>query len=213
MVSKILDPRMSAFWDDEERALWDTLAPTVLRIHLAGGEGGAALLPQGIANLISWDVYNQHAIDWLNNYRITTVDGINAITYKRVTKAIEDWIKGGEHINTLEARLTPIFGEQRATQIAVTEVTRIYAEGNKQAWKETGFIGGNRWNTANDELVCPICEPLNQVEVALDEGFTPDGPGEGPTAPPAHVNCRCFLTPILDMEAVNRGFEDILNEE
>lgn len=207
----ILDPRLSAFWDDEERALWDTLAPTVLRIHLAGATGGAALLPEGIANLISWDVYNQHAIDWLNNYRITTIDGINATTYKNVTKAIGDWIKGGEHLDTLTARLEPVFGQPRATRIAVTECTRVFAEGNRAAFKASGVIGGTRWNTANDELVCPICGPLNGIEVGLDEGFTPDGPGDGPLAPPLHPACRCFLTPILDMEAVSKGFEDILN--
>jgi SPP1 gp7 family putative phage head morphogenesis protein len=209
----ILDPRRIDFWDDEERQLWDTLAPTVLRVHLAGAIGGIAMLPKGFQNLLNWDVYNQNAIDWLNNYRITTVDGINATTYKQVTRAIEDWIKGGEHLDTLTARLEPVFGQPRATRIAVTEVTRVYNEGNRTAWKATGFIGGNKWNTVNDERVCLICEPLDGVEVGLDEGFTPDGPGEGPLGPPAHISCRCFTTPVLDMDMVGNSFDEILNGE
>ena len=40
------------------------------------------------------------------------------------------------------------------------------------------------WNTNNDELVCDICEPLNQKEKG-------DGWDES-DGPPAHVRCRCW---------------------
>lgn len=42
------------------------------------------------------------------------------------------------------------------------------------------------WNTANDELTCPICEPLNGKIVEAGKPFAPGIYNE-----PAHPNCRC----------------------
>jgi SPP1 gp7 family putative phage head morphogenesis protein len=176
----------------------------LLKIHIAGAVSGEKLLPANLRVLVNWDRVNAQAIKWLNGYRLNT-EGLASViqtTRNRTIDAIEDWIRSGEPLPNLEPRLARWYDDQRARQIAVTEVTRVYAEGNRQSWKSTGMVGANRWNTANDELVCPICGPLHNVEVPLDEGFTPDGPGEGPTAPPAHVNCRCWLTPVVSLENV-----------
>jgi hypothetical protein len=43
------------------------------------------------------------------------------------------------------------------------------------------------WLTADDERVCPICEPLDGVEVPVNEFF--DGQWEAPPDP--HPRCRC----------------------
>jgi rubredoxin len=79
--------------------------------------------------------------------------------------------------------------------IAVTETTRVFAEGNKLAWDSTGVVSGSKWQTANDDLVCPICGPLNE-QVTDDE-------------PPAHVNCRCWKRPVVDEELVKQKFAEI----
>jgi len=47
-----------------------------------------------------------------------------------------------------------LFGRQRARRVAVTEVTRVYAAGNEEAWRATGYVTGKRWMTARDERVC-----------------------------------------------------------
>ena len=60
-------------------------------------------------------------------------------------------------------------------------------------WKKEGVVEGKRWNTAVDELVCPICGPLHNVVVGINETF----PG-GYQNPPAHPNCRCGLTPVVE---------------
>lgn len=185
----VTDPRFPRFWEDEEGQLWDEVAPTMLRIILAGAQSGTNLLPPSTRVLVDWDRFNMDAVNWLRRYRLEWIKGVHEHTRGQVVSAIDQWIRSGERLEVLEAQLSPLFGEQRASRIAVTEVTRIYAEGNKAAWKATGVVSGNKWQTANDELVCPICGPLHGVVVALDEGFTPDGPGFGPTAPPAHVNC------------------------
>lgn len=43
------------------------------------------------------------------------------------------------------------------------------------------------WVTAGDAAVCPICSPLNQREYEQWQERFPNGP-------PAHPNCRCFLS-------------------
>lgn len=208
-----LDPRQMQFWTQAERDLWDRLAPVILKIISAGGVTGESLLPKEYRALVSWDVFNQKAIDFLRNYRIGPLARINENTRRRTIGIIEDWIKSGERLDLLEQKLQPVFGPVRANNVAVTEVTRIYAEGNKLAWKATGMVGGNRWNTATDEKVCPVCGPLDGVEVGINDGFTPSGPGEGPTAPPLHPRCRCWLTPVVDIQATRKSFRDILDEE
>jgi SPP1 gp7 family putative phage head morphogenesis protein len=187
------------FWSAEDRRLWDTLAPLLLKIIAAGGVEAEAGLPTSLRVLVDWGLFNEKALDWLNKYQLTWIKGITETTRWRTVKAIDDWIRSGEKFDMLVARLNPLYDDGRARRIAVTEVTRVYAEGNKAAWRTTGFVSGNRWNTGNDELVCPVCSPLNGIEVGLDEGFTPEGAGWGPTAPPLHVNCRCYLSPVVDM--------------
>ena len=72
-----------------------------------------------------------------------------------------------------------------------------------EAWRESDVINKRRWNTGVDELVCPICGPLHNVIVGLDETF----PG-GFRVPPAHPNCRCWITPVVEgVEELETGLE------
>jgi SPP1 gp7 family putative phage head morphogenesis protein len=190
------DPRQPSFWSEEEKRLWDELAPSLIEIVFAGGMSGHEALPASAQVLVNWDVYNQKAIDYLYQYRLSTVYGINETSRKQAISAIEAWIKGGETLDTLEARLGPTFGKTRAGQIAVTEVTRLYAKGNQAAWEASGVVGSNRWNTAVDERVCPYCGPLEGKIVALGSGFY--SLGIAAAAPPLHPRCRCWLTPVVD---------------
>ena len=79
----------------------------------------------------------------------------------------------------------------RADAIARTESMRAANEGQAVAWRhalQQGTIAHGEamkmYLTASDELVCPICAPL-------DGQLTPiDGDWDG-NAPPLHPNCRC----------------------
>ena len=89
------------------------------------------------------------------------------------------------------------FGEQRAQMIAVTETTRAFAEGERQAGLELkekypDVPVVKTWMTNEDERVCPICGGLDGQEVAIDEAFEFEGV-EYPE-PPAHPNCRCWMS-------------------
>lgn len=212
-----IDPRDPRFWSDELRDLLRRLTPVTLRILMNGAEAGAALLPPGSDLLINWDTFNQHALDWLNDYGRHWLDGINQTSQRQVIRIFEEWVKAGDPLDILKEKLTPIYGPARAARIATTEVTRIYAEGNIRAWRETGIVGGKRWMTARDDKVCPICAPLDQKIVSLDGAWTQNERGEiveaaggmGLMAPPAHANCRCWLQPIVS----EQSFEQVLRRQ
>ena len=168
------NPSEYAVWSDEERALWDEIGPLILKLYLKGGENGLTMLPTEVQVLGNWEYFNRSATEYLRTYRLHTLVGINETTRKQTIENIDEWIQNGEPLDMLVKRLDPLFGPERAERIAVTEVTRVYAEGNLSSWRATGLVGGKRWNTAVDDLVCPICAPLDGMEVDMDEGFTVD---------------------------------------
>ncbi len=88
----------------------------------------------------------------------------------------------------------------RAEAIAITETTRAASHGMNlvaaalvtgslmvAAAVGTGILTNRFWHTANDDRVCSICSPLDGYEAAIWAGRFPSGP-------PAHPNCRCYVT-------------------
>lgn len=208
-----LDP---AFWAAEENSFWAILGPLLVEVVLHGAEGGVMALPADVAVFMNWDVFNQAAIDYLRKYRLTWLKGVSDTTRAQMVGVIQAWIESGEPLPVLEARLTALdaVNASRAHRIAVTEVTRAYAEGNLIAWRSTGFIGGKQWQTAKDELVCPICAPLHGMIVELDgNGFTTESGGLGIQSPPAHPGCRCWLQPIVSVGAFEEELARTLEAE
>jgi len=92
-----------------------------------------------------------------------------------------------------------VFSPARIATIATTEVTGAVtaSEGIVLAKllrpdKQLTAI----WHTAEDELVCDVCGPLNGTDKIIFGSVAGDGP-------PCHPNCRCWLdyvdmTPSLD---------------
>ncbi len=209
------------WWRRYLSGLRSEFAELTMNILLAGGESGAG----GIGGIsIDWEAYNQDALDWLDMYLGDkplpglTSEGaypwawaVNETTRRGVTDEITRWIKAGAPLPELELRLRGLFDDRRAHMIAVTEVTRIYASGNVMAWKASGVVDGKRWQTARDEMVCPICSKLHGSYVDLRGGweFSAATLAANPElakalrapmtviVPPAHVNCRCWLQPVV----------------
>lgn len=213
-----MDPLSIEFWRSEFARLWGALAVPMVDILLAGIGAGISATPPEMQAILSWDAVNTSVLRFLDDYKVEWIGGINATTQEQVVFAIDKWIKSGERLDSLTAMLTPIFGATRAEMIAVTEVTRLYAEGNILAWDGYGgFVSGKSWNTANDDLVCPICAPLNGKIVSLQGAWSADAEGNiveglGLYAPPAHPRCRCWLTPVLDYDALDQVFADLLRQ-
>lgn len=174
-------------WDEEE------FFGALIRILLRGATAGI-----GLATGIGFDptLTNTRAAEWARSYGYELVRKIDQVTVEALQSAISDFIQTpGMTIGDVMERLP--FGEERALRVAVTETTRAYAEGQKLAGEQLkqehpGVAVIKTWYTNNDDLVCDICGPLDGAEALLDENF--ESAGESIDAPPAHVNCRCWMS-------------------
>ncbi|GAH83549.1 unnamed protein product, partial [marine sediment metagenome] len=86
------------------------------------------------------------------------------------------------------------FGKARSAAIAITETTRAMAAASDALQADLAAQGVQtvqRWLTAEDERVCPVCGPLDHTTEDTWRAAFPSGP-------PAHVNCRC----VTDVELV-----------
>ncbi len=195
------DPLQPSFWWNEEQELWNSFARPTLAVIFAGAKAGVQVLPAKLQVLADWDLVNSRALDFLDQYRLNIVDGIGRTTRTQAVKAIEAWVKSGEPLPVLEERLAPIFGDARAQAIATTEVTRIYQAGNELSWDATGFVDQETFHTSNDERVCEICFPMDGAVIDL---------GNADQTPPLHVRCRCWTTPVVNVEKVGAKVAAIL---
>ena len=124
------------------------------------------------------------------------IRGVDEVTLATVRDAVQSFVTTpGMTIGDLADALP--FGESRAEMIAVTETTRAYAEGERQAgielrekYPDVPVI--KTWFTNEDERVCEICGGLEGQEVPIEEPFMLDGI-EYPE-PPAHPRCRCWMS-------------------
>lgn len=136
-------------------------------------------------------VISEEAQRWAESYSYDLVRGLDNTTRKLVSQSISTYTSTpGMTRGDLERLLAPAFGESRASAIAVTEVTRAYSEATNEHQRalETEGVSMRRvWQTLRDDLVCPICGPLNGMPEDDWEIAFPGGP-------PAHVNCRCSTT-------------------
>ena len=140
---------------------------------------------------MDWRLVNEQVQKWSKQYTFDLVNGINDTSRNFLQGSLSEWISSGQPLDELISTLEPMFGSVRASMIAATEITRCFAEGNQETWRQSGVVDGVRWLTAEDELVCPICAPLDGQTADLSKGF--DGP-------PAHPNCRCYLQPVVNVD-------------
>lgn len=189
------------------------------------GKAYAPLFGKPVGIVIDWALVATYVADWVEMYSFDLVGGIDATTRSELGTAVSAWILNGGTLPDLIATLEPIFGPVRAELIASTEVTRAYAEASIIAWRNSGVVERMVWQTANDEIVCPVCAPLGGLQYG-DDGAIPASyedqeargiqttigspfvhPGGSGRAgnyagqtfdfPPAHPRCRCWLAPIV----------------
>lgn len=180
-----------AFWTREQAGMYDRLLPLIIEVALDGATAAMLGLEEyGVG--LDWALINKAAKRWAKRYTYDLVTGITQTSADYCRGKITEWIESGAPLDELVKSLEPMFGEVRAQMIATTETTRAYAEGNRISWKESGVVDGVKWRTAVDDRVCDICSPLHEKAGTLDEGV------EGYT-PPAHVNCRCSIIPVVNV--------------
>jgi SPP1 gp7 family putative phage head morphogenesis protein len=146
-----------------------------------------------------WTMVNQAARDWLKRrtFQLTYANefSLTRSTERRLRGAIDDFIASPDMtMNQLGEAIGGLFDFGRAEVVAITEVTKAFARSQQAVWKEAGIIEKQRWNTAVDEFVCPICAPLNGRVIGIDEVW-----GGYIDSPPAHPQCRCWVTPVVEV--------------
>ena len=148
-------------------------------------------------------VISEEALGWARTHAADLVTGVTDTTRKLVNQSVATFVETpGMTRGDLESLLAPAFGENRASMIAVTEVTRAYSEATNQHQRlirdEVGMEMRRVWLTRRDDLTCFICGPLHGMP---EEEWR----AEFPNGPPGHVNCRCASALTMDDEATIRA--------
>ena len=175
--------------DDDD--FWAEMKALVLLGALASArklvlEGVTAAASAGV--IVDFDGIHQEALAITRRWTDAWWAQLDKTTRAALREAIITWETvglGKRGLPDLIDAIEPLFGKVRAKRIAVTEATRLFAEGNKLAVRDDDAVGGLSWETAEDERVCPICAPRHGR--VWPKGSFP--------AIPAHVNCRCAAIP------------------
>lgn len=184
------DPSNPNFWVKESEIMYEILFPMVQQMAVDAALRSYTELAGMVELGLSWEVVNQMAIDWANNYTVQVVSQISKTSMAAFLEKFQPWLLSGEPLPALIEQLAPFYGEIRAEMIAVTEVTRAFAEGNMLFWNSTGMVTGFNVRVAMDDLVCPICTDARSRN--------PHRMDDTESLPPLHVRCRCGITPILE---------------
>ena len=195
------------FWEAWEQGYVDDLLPYMaeavrLAFDLSVTDMEARFAVSVEPNLVHTDIQK-----WATEHTMKLVRQRSRLFRRTLTQtdilslqnAVGDWVASTEAFAGLVDRVNAIVGnEARARMIASTEATRAYAYGNYLVWREGGVVNAARWNTAEDELVCPICGPLDDQVAALEEYF------DGEYYPPAHPQClpgNALVLPVGEIAA------------
>jgi len=194
--SQIMPP--AAYWTAERAALTAALLPAIEATVMAGAQAAVAELEAIMGIGVDWALINEAALEWARTYTFDLVKGVTETSRNLLQTQLANWIEAGESLPQMWKRLDPIYGPVRAKMIGTTEVTRAFAQGNELAWRESRVISGKKWHSALDERVCPICGSLHGEVVPIGQPFS-----DGSMNPPSHVNCRCWILPVV-MKAERR---------
>jgi len=130
-------------------------------------------------------VINTDAIEWAEANSEKWLQEAFGKTYEGVSVLVPKAYEEGWTRKELAKQLEKYYSPARAEMIAITEMTRAQVEGEKafqeRLFEMTGVRKVPIWKTANDERVCPVCGPNNEMPIIDDE------------YPPAHPRCRCRL--------------------
>ena len=195
------------FLDDAESIMGDALTQTgdmaMTAINSLGG---------------SFDMAQTRVLAWLEAAEKRDAWSITDSLYDRIKGELADGIDLGESIDDLRNRLDDMLDDTdwdgHGEMIARTETLKATNYACKEAMRQSGVCTGASWLTTESDSTCDFCEEMDGMEIGLDENFFDQGDeltiGEGEDAqtmtfdyedveaPPAHVNCRCTISALVD---------------
>lgn len=131
-------------------------------------------------------------IERLNTRAFTHLKGVTAQMDADMNRILADGIAQGHGPRKLARELNKNVDKltrTRAETIARTELAYAHSEGQLDSFERLGIPGVDvmaEWSTAHDDLVCPLCAPMEGVVLSIKEarGLIP-----------RHPNCRCAFVP------------------
>lgn len=186
-----MEPLTSNFWLNEAALLYGLVFDLIDDAAERGLSNAVREIVQLLLNVprpsVDLDLLNVAAHEYARQHSFNLVSQITTTSKHALQSALSEWIYSGEPLPKLIERIEPMYGPVRANMIATTEITRVYAESNVLGWRAYG-VDAQKWQTAVDDTVCEICAPRHGKEYRLGE---PEG------TPPGHVNCRCWIQPVV----------------
>jgi hypothetical protein len=185
----------------------------IFKLFIGAMRFGKQLFGANITFDLNWEQYDANASAWAKQYLHQGMaeglqgffDSLDGTTMATLKQELGNFVEmPGYTIQDVMRGLDgTVLGGERAQRVAVTEITRVFAESDDIAGKlledeypEVRVI--KTWFTNNDGLVCDICRPMNGISV-LRSDFFPNELGEDLDGPPAHPNCRCWRMTSTDI--------------
>ncbi len=173
------------FWRRQRALMMDELGALP---DFMVGEGIEQATNLGLA--VNFELANAQASalanTWMNNWWAR----LENTTRNSLRKALAAHIESGASLPTLQKKLAPLFGATRAKVIATTEVTRMFAEGNRVGYKNAiPPVKEVEWRSVLDSAVDPDCEILDGTRLSIDDS----------EFPPIHPRCRCWIAPVVSV--------------
>ena len=138
-------------WLEHRQKLAQSVEPIIQDV----AQRGVELAKRRVANVpgqeVNWNLVNQQVADWARSYAYDLVGGLTDTTRQELTDAVSkwtasgeplqklvDWVQGIQALDETTGQYVGAFSPARARMIATTEATRVFAEGNNQAWSSSG---------------------------------------------------------------------------
>jgi hypothetical protein len=186
----------SQFWRDQKRAMFAAVGQMFRALFIAGAEAGAEETPVRTKQIaFDIDAINSAADDLIAEYMDEWWALLERATRDALREAIAEAREFGLGAEWVAEQIEPHFGADRATRIAVSEVTNLLGKGAQETYRQAGFTGWI-WRTVNDSVVDILCTDLQRAS----------DPSRGGKPFPmsrqferAHPNCRCWPVPAGDV--------------
>lgn len=177
-----LDRLTDDVWQQIEAVMFEAMTPELEAVFLQAIQD----MESEVSVSFDTEAVNENARQFARDYGFELVRGVNETSRQELQRLFESFFDEPVTNRALQEQLTRLYGPVRAELIAITEVTRAAAEGERaviEDLREQGVELVAVWQTLRDELVCPVCGPRHNKRQ-----------GDGwQLLPPAHPRCRCFV--------------------
>ena len=199
-----VDPSIEATRVQQAYQREQELRDALSRALQDGADLGVSVAVQQMENIgfsFDWTLAHADGRDWALAHTDTLLQQLGTTSQRVVGQAIGRWAENGEPLEALIEDLSPVFGRNRASLIASTEVTRAVASGTIAGYRRSGVVEELVWQSAMDERRCPFCGALHGRVIGINGGsFHDELPDdlkeriEVFSYPPAHPRCRCWVS-------------------